>query len=118
MTIAERLQWGAVRVRGGLPQAALRDGDDVLLAAELRLPNDPDLDAALRAPDLNALIELGPPAWRAVLQAAADAPKQARVAVAECEPVLPVRVTDFADFYASLEHATNFGRIFRPGTPP
>jgi fumarylacetoacetase len=32
--------------------------------------------------------------------------------------VLPVRIVDYADFYASLEHATNFGRIFRPGSPP
>ncbi len=42
----------------------------------------------------------------------------ARVALRDCEPVLPVRVTDFVDFYASLEHATNFGRLFRPGAPP
>ena len=29
-----------------------------------------------------------------------------------------MRVPDYVDFYASLEHATNFGRIFRPGSPP
>ena len=51
--------------------------------------------------------------------AAADARRpRARVALRDCEAVLPVRVPDFVDFYASLEHATNFGRIFRPGTPP
>ena len=27
---------------------------------------------------------------------------------------MPIRVTDYADFYASLEHATNVGRMFRP----
>ena len=27
---------------------------------------------------------------------------------------MPVRVTDYVDFYASLEHATNVGRMFRP----
>jgi len=112
------LPWGVVRVRGGAPQPALRDDDDVLPLAHLALPHDPDLEHAAAAPELNALIELGPSAWEAVQRAAADAPGAARVALRECAPVLPVRVPDFVDFYASLEHATNFGRIFRPGTAP
>jgi len=115
---AAALPWGVVRVRGGAPQPALRDADDVLLLAHLALPRDPDLEHAARAPDLNALIELGKSAWDAVQGAAAGAPAAARVALRDCEPVLPVRVTDFVDFYASLEHAANLGRIFRPATPP
>ena len=111
------MQWGVVRVRGEAPQPALRAGDAVILVAELALGDDPDVGRAAAAPDLNALIELGPPAWRAVRDAAADPPPAARVALGDCEAVRPVRVPDFADFYASLEHATNFGRIFRPGTP-
>ncbi len=112
------MKWGVVRVGGGAPRVALRAGDEVVLAAELALGDDADLARAVAAPDLNALIELGPAAWRAVRDAAADAPPNARVTLAACEPVLPVRITDFADFYASLEHATNFGRIFRPGALP
>jgi fumarylacetoacetase len=112
------MQWGVVRVRGGAPQPALRAGDDVVLVARLALEDDPGLRSAAAAPDLNALIELGPAAWRAVRDAAATPPPGARVALAACEAVRPVRVTDFADFYASLEHATSFGRIFRPGAPP
>jgi len=110
--------WGVVRVRRGPAQPALRDGDDVLLARELALPDDPDLAGAVRAPELNALVELGRSAWRAVLEAAADAPAAARVPLTDCEPVLPVRIGDYVDFYASLEHATNLGRIFRPHSPP
>jgi fumarylacetoacetase len=34
--------------------------------------------------------------------------------LAEVELHLPVAVGDYVDFYASLEHATNVGRIFRP----
>jgi fumarylacetoacetase len=30
----------------------------------------------------------------------------------------PVRVHDYVDFYSSLHHATNLGRILRPGTEP
>ena len=115
---AANLQWGVVRVDGGAPQPALRDGDDVLLAAELALDDDgPDLRRALRAPTLNALIELGPPAWCAVQQAAADAPAAARRALADTTAVLPIQIPDYVDFYASLEHATNFGAIFRPDAP-
>ena len=113
------LPYGVVRFRGGPPQPALRDGDEALLVSALALPADPDLAQAVRAPDLNALIELGRAAWDAVQNAAADAPPaSARVPLADCAAVLPVRVPDFVDFYASLEHATNFGRIFRPGAPP
>ena len=112
------LPYGVVRVRGATPQPALRDGNNALLLGALALPAEPDLERAVRAHDLNALIELGPGAWDAVQAAVADAPPAARVPMGDCEPVLPVRVMDFVDFYASLEHATNFGRIFRPGTPP
>jgi fumarylacetoacetase len=118
MASSRDVAWGVVRVRGGPPSPALRDGADVVALAALALGDDPDLARAVRAPDLNALIELGPAAWSAVREAASDAPASVRVALADCEPVLAVRVTDFADFYASLEHATNFGRIFRPGSPP
>jgi fumarylacetoacetase len=75
-------------------------------------PHDAELCAALTAPVLNPLIELGSDAWRAAL--AADGP---RVPLADCDPLLPIRVGDYVDFYASEEHAADFGRIFRPGAP-
>ena len=113
------LPYGVVRVHGALPRPALRDGDEALLLSELALPEtDPGIARAARAADLNALIELGPDAWQLIQEAAADAPAAARVDLHDCEPVLPIRVPDYVDFYASLEHATNFGRIFRPGSPP
>ena len=31
---------------------------------------------------------------------------------------LPFEVADYVDFYSSLEHATNIGRMFRPGQEP
>ncbi len=123
------LPWGVVRPRDGaraLP--AVRAGDDAIVLATLAtaglLPPDPDLAHALHEPDLNALIELGPPAWRALRErlveivAEGAAPDSARLPLSGCDAVLPVRIADYADFYASLEHATNFGAIFRPGAPP
>ncbi len=36
----------------------------------------------------------------------------------ECRPLLPFSVGDYVDFYSSLEHATNLGRMFRPDAEP
>ncbi|MDX6721437.1 MAG: fumarylacetoacetase, partial [Solirubrobacteraceae bacterium] len=124
----EVLPWGVVRPRGARrPLPAVRFGDDAVVLAALAeagmLGGDPALVHALHEPDLNALIELGSPEWRALRErlreiVAADAiPARARLALADCEAVRPVRVTDFVDFYASLEHATNLGRLYRPGRP-
>ncbi|MBD0328786.1 MAG: fumarylacetoacetate hydrolase family protein, partial [Thermoleophilia bacterium] len=40
------------------------------------------------------------------------------VAVADVESALPFAVADYVDFYSSLEHATNLGRLFRPDADP
>jgi fumarylacetoacetase len=40
------------------------------------------------------------------------------VPLAEVELLLPFAVADYVDFYSSLEHATNMGRLFRPDTEP
>ena len=67
-------------------------------------------------PDLRALIEQGPERWREVRE---HAQRRARAGMplADCEPLLPVAPRDYVDFYASLEHATNVGRMFRPDAP-
>lgn len=36
---------------------------------------------------------------------------------AECKMLLPVAAGDFTDFYASIHHAANVGRLFRPDHP-
>jgi fumarylacetoacetase len=35
----------------------------------------------------------------------------------EAEYRLPVRIGDYTDFYTSIDHATNVGRLFRPDNP-
>jgi fumarylacetoacetase len=39
------------------------------------------------------------------------------VPMAEAELLLPARVDDYTDFYASIHHATNVGSMFRPDNP-
>ena len=64
---------------------------------------------------LRHLIEQGPDRWRGER---AWAEEQAdRLPLADCEQLLPVAPRDYVDFYASLEHATNVGRMFRPDAP-
>jgi fumarylacetoacetase len=37
--------------------------------------------------------------------------------ISECELLLPASVGDYTDFYASVYHATNIGKMFRPDQP-
>jgi fumarylacetoacetase len=53
--------------------------------------------------------------WSKALAAgAATRPLYSQV---ECAMLLPAFVGDYTDFYASIDHATNVGRIFRPDNP-
>lgn len=83
-----------------------------------------DLDAAglgddFAAPALNPLMGRGRGAWEAALERI-DALGDGAPAFAssDVELHLPFEVADFVDFYSSIEHATNVGRIFRPDTEP
>jgi fumarylacetoacetase len=43
--------------------------------------------------------------------------KRLLVRAADAELLLPARVGDYTDFYASIHHATNVGSMFRPDNP-
>jgi fumarylacetoacetase len=83
-----------------------------------------DAHAALfGAPSLNPLMAAGPAVWaevRAWLQDLLTNPAGEEVVAPHLVPLeevtlrLPFAVADYVDFYASLEHATNVGRILRP----
>ena len=77
-------------------------------------------------PHLNQLMSLGPEAWSALRLALSRAlstdQKDMRLQrhltpMAQAELMLPVAIGDFTDFYASVFHATNAGRAFRPDNP-
>jgi len=89
---------------GGL---AWWDGEDVV---DLR-----GLGDVFAQPTLNALMAAGPKAWADAIEAARshDGPR-----AREPRLRLPFEVADYVDFYASLEHASNLGRMFRPDQEP
>src|SRR5437868_8855523 len=43
--------------------------------------------------------------------------KRSLYSQATCDMLLPALVGDYTDFYASIYHATNVGRMFRPHNP-
>ncbi|HET9632106.1 MAG TPA: fumarylacetoacetase [Terrabacter sp.] len=83
----------------------------------------PDLATAWQTPSLNAFLALGRPAWgtaRAWLteiltdEVHRDGVSPHLHPLADVRLHLPVEVGDYVDFYASEDHASNVGRIFRP----
>ena len=71
---------------------------------------------------LNEFMSLGPEVWAAtraqLSERIASQPGSARRPADEVRLVMPWEVADYADFYASREHATNMGRLIRPGEDP
>jgi fumarylacetoacetase len=101
--------FGVFSTDGGALRIAWRDGDD---AVDLSALGD-----VFAQPSLNALLALGPDAWAEALTAA-QAHDGRRVPLADATLHLPFDVADYVDFYSSLEHATNMGRLFRPDADP
>ena len=73
----------------------------------------------LGAGSLDELLPQGRAAWeRATERAVAAAAAGDGVPLEHVTPRLPFTVADYVDFYSSLEHATNLGRMFRPDSEP
>jgi fumarylacetoacetase len=96
------------------PRVGFRVGHGVLDLAANRLGKVFD------APSLNPFLALGRPSWEdtivrigELIDAGADF-----VPLEDAELRLPFEVADYVDFYSSLEHATNLGRMFRPDSDP
>ena len=104
---------------GGRVHVAIGDRavDLVSAAACFELPA-----AAFEGP-LNNLLAHGPDAWRSVRARVRelldeDALVEHLVDRSSLTMELPVAVGDYVDGYAGIHHATNLGRILRPGTEP
>ena len=110
----DHLPYGVFSVAGGAKRVGVRFGDSIvdLLEATGR----PEFDQ----PSLNAFLALGPEVWRETRDQARSLAEAgtASVALDDATLHLPFEVADYVDFYASLHHASNVGRIFRPDQEP
>src|SRR5437867_225523 len=75
-------------------------------------------------PTLNGLAAMGRPAWKKLRKEISKALVKGKksfekhlVPMKRAELFLPVTVGDYTDFYTSVFHATNVGRLFRPDNP-
>ena len=127
---AEHLPYGVFSPAGGGRHVGSRIGDHVVDLGRLAAVGVAGLEpwaAALAADRLNPFLAAGPDAWRQVREALTElvcSPAGRTVAEPALVPVdevtlhLPVAVPDYVDFYSSIEHATNLGRLFRPDAEP
>jgi fumarylacetoacetase len=99
------LGFGTFTRDGGRPRLGFRTGDVVV-----------DLGEGT----LDGLLAQSRVVWERVTEGAvANAAAGDLCVEAEgCSPLLPFAVADYVDFYSSLEHATNLGRLFRPDADP
>jgi fumarylacetoacetase len=109
----DHLPYGVFSTPGAERRVGVRYADTVVDVSSVR----PELDR----PALDEFMALGPEAWTTT------SAEIARLVEAEALPAYPLdevrlhlawSVGDYVDFYASLDHASNVGRIFRPDQEP
>ncbi|AOW91654.1 fumarylacetoacetase [Rhodococcus sp. WMMA185] len=111
------LPYGVFQPKDSAPRVGVRVGDWVVdLAATLG-------DDVFAQSTLNAFMAQGRARWtevrRQVTELVQDGVAETAVfAVDEVTMHLPVAIADYVDFYASENHATNLGRLFRPDSEP
>lgn len=124
----QNLPLGLFSPPGAEPRIGSAIGDQIVdlaaLAAERLLPAE--TTAALRQPQLNDLLGLSPATRQSLRhrlsellsdRAFQDAVTPALYPAAACQLHLPVRIGDYTDFYAGINHARNVGALFRPDNP-
>ncbi|MDN5789567.1 MAG: fumarylacetoacetase [Micrococcales bacterium] len=125
----QTLPYGVFSVGQDSPRrVGVRVGDHVIdVAAVAALGGDPGdgphLAAAWATPSLNAFLALGREKWAIAREwlteiVTNDVHREAMLPhvypLAEVTLHLPIEVADYVDFYASEDHASNVGQIFRP----
>ncbi len=130
----QNLPFGIFSTANQDARIGIRIGDFVLDLAELSdlgLLNDLEFDQSVFYENvLNPFIELGRKNWRATrgkvsellqhgskLEEYVEKHKDSNKVLFKIEDVtmhMPVKVGDYTDFYSSIEHATNVGKMFRP----
>ncbi|MCW2499555.1 MAG: fahA [Frankiales bacterium] len=107
----EVLPYGVFSVGAGPRRVGVAVDDGVLDLAEA-------LGPSWEVPSLNPFLAQGRARWTAVREQVRGLLDQPLVPASEVSLHLPFEVADYVDFYASEQHATNLGRMFRPDGDP
>jgi fumarylacetoacetase len=108
-------------------RVGVRIGDQVVDLAPVAAGDMLGVSHVFEAPSLNPLLALGRPAWSSVRtwltgllteESERDLVEPHLVPADEVTLLMPFEVADYVDFYCSLDHASNVGKIFRPGSEP
>jgi fumarylacetoacetase len=115
---------------GDAPRPGVAIGPSIVDLSTLIRERLIDDETLLDARSLNAFLAHGPGAWRSLRTALQRLCGESATA-AERETVmralvprnaatmeLPIEVQDYVDFFSGIEHATNLGKILRPGSDP
>jgi fumarylacetoacetase len=119
----DNLPYGVFSRPGEEPRVGVRIGEHVLDLAPIAAAEIVDVHHVFQEPSLNPLMAEGRQVRESVRrwvtglladETERDLVEPALLPLADVTMHLPVEVADYVDFYASLDHATNVGRIFRP----
>ena len=128
----QNLPFGIFRRRGTTEEyrGGVAIGDVVLDLSQIIDSLDGVSQVAAQAASgnsLNAFMAMGAEAWSALRLSLSrglrsgstqeGAWRQALIAQRDIEHALPVKIGDYTDFYTSIHHATNVGKLFRPDQP-
>jgi fumarylacetoacetase len=123
----DNLPWGVFSLPGEEPRVGVRIGDLVLDVAPVAAAEMLDVHHVFQERSLNPLMAEGRQVraslrtWLTGLltdETERDLVEPHLLPLTEVTLHLPVEVADYVDFYASLDHATNVGRMFRPDAEP
>ncbi|MCU0535936.1 MAG: fumarylacetoacetase [Hydrococcus sp. Prado102] len=130
----QNLPFGVFRRKnsGESPRVGVAIGDrilDLTLCYQTRLLEKlpEQLQAACGASNLNPLMAMGREASSALRHRLSELlrydeqkslpEREILVSMPDAELLLPAEIGDYTDFYASIFHATNVGKLFRPDNP-
>jgi fumarylacetoacetase len=102
---------GVYSVPGERRRIGVKVGDEIAAAGMV--------STLLEGDSLSPLLAAGRLAWEEVLTNVERAlPDLPRIPLVEATMHLPCLIGDYVDFYSSIHHAENVGRIFRPDSDP
>jgi fumarylacetoacetase len=123
----ENLPYGVFSRPGELPRVGVAIGSFVLDLAGLSADGLVENNRWFASGSLNGFMVAGRAAWQAnrtrLTELLTDETYREQVEphlipLTTVELLRPIEVADYVDFYSSLDHATNAGKIFRPNAEP